>query len=65
MQARRLPLATHMPMIGDGSQRNAKWAVLNVDTVVQVLAGVHKGQSWREALEAHVPLRKRQLQHCA
>lgn len=59
LQAKRLPVQEHMHMVGTGSGRTAKWAVLNVDTVVQVLAAVRNGESWSTAFQEHVPLRKR------
>ena len=60
MQARRLPLAEHMKVQGQGS-RNAKWSVLNVEAVVHALLEFQRCGNWQRAFDVAVPLRKRRL----
>ena len=61
VQTRRLPIKEHMTFSGAGTQRNPKWGVLNVNTVVEVLAEVCRTGSWAEALSRAAPERKRRL----
>jgi hypothetical protein len=60
MQARRLPLAEHLTFNGTGS-RNAKWKVLNIDTVVHALLEFRSNADWKLAFNAAVPERKMRL----
>jgi hypothetical protein len=61
VQARRLPILESIVFQGSG-QRNAKWHILGVNTVVEALAAVSTGHTWQQALLAAVPQRKRTLQ---
>jgi hypothetical protein len=60
MQARRLPLAEHLTFTGTGS-RNAKWKVLNIDSVVHALLEFKSTADWKHAFDAAVPKRKMRL----
>lgn len=43
---------------GEGT-RNAKWFLLNVEHVVDVLLLFHLFRDWRKALDTALPIRKR------
>jgi hypothetical protein len=61
VQVRRLPIVENTHFEGTGTSRNAKWAILNINTVVEALLEVHAGKTWAEALQVAVPARKRRL----
>jgi hypothetical protein len=58
LQVRKLPMDGNVTFVGTGAL-NAKWFLLNVEHVVDVLLQFHLHGDWRQAFDTALPIRKR------
>jgi hypothetical protein len=58
LQVKKLPMDGNVTFVGSGAL-NAKWFLLNVEHVVEVLLQFHLSGDWRQAFDTTLPMRKR------